>query len=329
MPQIGAGTDIDEDISAWISAKPMTTLISVFGGDPRLLTASMDVSNRLAWLDTFTDQWEKAARTDPETGKLLERNEAKEISLTEQQTELVLAAADALGLREVARPKHASYDYVLILGGLLRACICRPAYAAELIQAGVITARSVVALGGHRPFGGDEFSLAEAVGLSDVREEYEALDKGTRLAFGLTEPDSEVGEESDLPGGTWGVRRYQSAAGLQIAVTAAPSSEPRKRRANTPDAYQWFAERFAALKPGQRVLAVTTPINVPTQHAAALRMLTLPYGVEVETIGYNPDLLPPALLQVFSPTKYLLEVRTAVRSIRQLHDALQEPTRLG
>jgi hypothetical protein len=268
------------------------------------------LTDRLARLDSFTDQWD--------TRQGLERNLAPDLALSAEQEGLILEAATALGLREVGIPRHTSYDHVVMLGGLFRACIARPAYAAKLIRHGVVEAAEVTALGGHRPFAGDEFKLAEEGGFPGLTEEYEALDAGTRSAFALGEPTTAEGEVSDLVGGTWGMRTYRDTNGLPVSVAAAPSSDPEIRRANTADSYLWFAERLALLQPGQRLLSVTTAIYVPAQHAAALRMLTLPYGVDVDTVGIEPGQVVPSLAQTFSATKYLLEIRSAIRSLRQL-----------
>jgi hypothetical protein len=101
-------------------------------------------------------------------------------------------------------------------------------------------------------------------------------------------------------------------------VVAAPSSEPEKRRADTPDSYDFFAKQVATLQGGERLLMVTTPIYVPAQHAAAVRMLALPHGVDVDTVGNEPGVVPGAPAQQFTATKYLLEVRSTVRSLRKL-----------
>jgi hypothetical protein len=105
-------------------------------------------------------------------------------------------------------------------------------------------------------------------------------------------------------------------------VVAAPSSEPEKRRADTPDSYDFFAKHVATLQGGERLLMVTTPIYVPAQHAAAVRMLALPYGVEVDTVGNEAGVIPGAPAQQFTATKYLLEVRSTVHSLRKLHAEL-------
>lgn len=319
VPSVGADQDLRSGIEGWTLSEPMRALVEAFGGDWEALTRSADgLAGRLSALDTFSDRW------DTRQGR--ERNLAHELPMSREQAELVMAASDALGLREVRPPRYREYDHVLMLGGLIRACLTRPEHAARLIRDGIVAAGAVTALGGHRPFDGDEFELAAAAGVPDLAEEYEALDAGTRMAFDLDKPDLVEGETSDTIGGTWGVRRYRAPDGLPVTVAAAPSSDQLHRRANTPDTFAWFAERFAVLRPGQRLLLVTTSIYVPAQHAAALRMLALPYQVEVDTVGGDPRLVAPALQQPFSATKYLLEVRSTVRALMALLAALEDPT---
>ncbi|WP_405476555.1 hypothetical protein [Streptomyces sp. NBC_00009] len=317
VPLVGTGASPADDVDTWLASAPVHALVEAFArtSDDRnlleaLAAAKGEPSDRLAALDTFTDRWD--------TRQGLERNQAAELPLTAEQQELVLAAATALSLRGGARLRFRRYDHVLVLGGLIRACLVRPAYAAHLISTGQIEAGAITALGGHRPFVGDEFQLAAEAGAPELDEEYEAMDFGTRRAFGLSEPERVEGEVSDLPGGTWGVRHYRTDRGVAVHVVAAPSSEPGVRRANTPDSYDFFARRLAELQPGQRLLMVTTPIYVPAQHAAAVRMLALPFGVEVDTVGNEPAAVPGAPAANFSATKYLLEVRSAVRAMRQL-----------
>lgn len=295
------------ETEAWVSSPGLADLVATFGG---ALPAG-DLSTRLTWLDEFSDRWD--------TRQGAERNLAGELTLTAEQDQAVARAAEALGMIDPAPPSRGTYDHLLVLGGLIRACFTRPAYASHLRASGIQFGR-ISALGGHRPFQGDEFALAARAGFPDLAEEYTALDAGMRAAFALDDPVDLWGEKSDQPGGTWGVRRYRLPDDTQVDVAAAPSSDPAKRRANTPDTYAWFARELAALEPGQSILAVTTPIYVPAQQAAAERMLALPYGVEVETVGHDPRLVPESLRQEFSSTKYLLEMRSAFRSMRSLVD---------
>jgi hypothetical protein len=310
QPLIGASGDLLADTEAWLACEPLAVLVAEFGGDPASYTRpDIPLAARLAALDAFTERWD--------TRRGLERNLATELELTEAQQSLVIDAANALGLRGDP-PRHRHYDHMLMLGGLVRACVARPSYAAHLIREREITAGEVTTLGAHRPFVGNEFEQAAELGWGDLTEEYEALDAGTRRAFELGEPEFEEGERFGDVGGTWGVKHYRTAEGLPVRVVAAPSSQPSMRRANTADSYKFFAEHVANLKQGERLLLISTAIYVLPQHVAALRILALPYGVEVDTIGGKPTTRPRIPLSYYSPTKYLLEVRSTVRALAQL-----------
>lgn len=310
LPLIGSGGDLRADIEAWLASKPLAALVELFGGDPDAYAERhVPLPARLGKLDGFTEQWD--------TRRGLERNLAGELDLTPEQGELVIAAANALGLRGDP-PRHRHYDHMLMLGGLVRACVARPSYAAHLIRGGEITAGEVTTLGAHRPFAGNEFEQARQLGWGDLREEYEALDAGTRRAFDLGEPEREEGEQRPDVGGTWGVKHYRTAEGLPVRVVAAPSSQPGARRADTADSYTFFARHVAALRPGERLLLISTAIYVLPQHLAALRILALPFGVEVDTVGALPTNRPRLPLSNYSPTKYLLEVRSIVRALIRL-----------
>jgi hypothetical protein len=313
QPLIGAGGpggDLVTDTESWLASEPLAALVNEFDGDPTEFTRpELPLAARLAALDTFTERWD--------TRRGLERNLAAELDLSETRQSLVIDAANALGLRGDP-PRHRHYDHMLMLGGLVRACVARPSYAAHVIREREITAGEVTTLGAHRPFVGNEFEQAAELGWSHLTEEYEALDAGTRRAFALGEPEFEEGERFEDIGSTWGVKHYRTPDGLPVRVVAAPSSDPATRRANTADSYKFFAEHVANLKPGERLLLISTAIYVLPQHVAALRILALPYGVEVDTVGGKPTNFPRMVLSHYSATKYLLEVRSTVRALGQL-----------
>jgi len=317
--------NVTAGIEAWIGSEAMRTLVTAFDGDDKfLLDSSVPLTERVTRLHAFSARWE-----DRPEGQ--ERNDGFELDMTSQVRDIVLAATGALGLHGCPPPRHRDYDHVLMLGGLVRACFNRPAFAAELLGSGTVNTGGVVALGAHRPFkkseknpGEDEFLLAGKIGHPRLTEEYEALDLGTRLAFDLGTPEHVEGEKHDDIGGTWGVHHYRRADGLAVRVAAAPSSDPETRRAHTGDTYAFFAERLEQLPSGARLLIVTTPIYAPNQHFTALHRLGLPYDVHVETVGGDPARVEGALHQAFTPTRYLAEVRTALRALRGLSAAATE-----
>ncbi len=315
VPAQGGRVDADQvevAVQSWISDPSFEALVAEFGGHSG---DGMSVRERVAELEAFSEVW------DFRGGR--ERNLAERPILTKDQENRIRAVAQTLGMRHESVPTERRYDHCLILGGLLRACVLRPAWAAKLVARGV-SFGEVTALGGYRPLGGDEPALAHQAGLFGVADELEAMDAGLRKAFSLTEEpfvEGDVGGDV-LPNSRWAIRRYSTEA-CPLNVIAAPSRESGTRRANTADTYAWWAENIARLDVGHRVLLITHSIYVPFQHADAIRMLAIPYGCGVETVGLPPSFTGSMEPQVFSATNYLQEMRSTIRAFGALLDAVK------
>lgn len=300
----------------WARSSALAELVRLSGAE---VPTDLELAELLGWLEEFSAAW------DFRGGK--ERNLFKARELDPATDKTIKDDAAALGLiRGGARPQG-RYDHVLILGGLARACLARPLAAAQVLGEGGVDAGAVTALGGFRELRGDEVGMVEQVapeqaGSLAVDDEFDAMDVGVRLAFGLGAPDGERGMQAESPFGSWRVHEYRTVAGLPVSVVAAPSSEPEVRRTNTPDSYEWFATEFAGLQPGQRLLLVTSDIYVPFQHADALRVLGLPYEVRAETMGIQSGDLDPRLAQSFSADAYLQEVRSTIMAFSRLLAAI-------
>ncbi|WP_406216221.1 hypothetical protein [Streptomyces canus] len=325
VPLVRPAPHIAAAVAAWAASAPVCALVRSFAATPadRRLAEDLslgrgDLAERLARLDRFSDIW------DARRG--LERNQATVLGLAPAQRRLAHAAAEALGMRDAARPRFHSYDHLLVLGGSVRGCLARTAYAAHLAQSGQVGVGRVTALGGHRPFVGDEHRSATAAGVPQLSDEYAALTHGTSTAFGLTDPHTEDGDATPSAD-RWAIRRYRTADSLPVDVVAAVSGAPAERRANTADTFAFFVDRLAEPRPGTRLLLVTSPINVPAQHASAVGVLGRPFGAVVDTVGTPPEFVPPALARRFGATEYLMEIRSTIRSLRRLLLADQSPRR--
>lgn len=296
-------------VNEWARSPALSELVDAFGG----VEHSDELGTWLERLESFSDRW------DFRGGR--ERNLVDATHFRPELTDQILVAAETLGLRGPNRPSHPRYSLVVILGGLVRACLARPRHAANLLSKGAVSADGVVALGGFRPLRGDEVELAARLIADEISDEFEAMDAGVRVAFALGEHVEEQREDSEEVGCGWAIRTYQSPDGLPVRVVAAPSSEPGVRRANTPDTYAWLAGQSGWVAPGDSVLLVTTDIYRPFQHADAIRMLTLPYGIDVDLVGVQPGLVDERLAQTFQAHHYLQEIRSTIRSMRMLQAA--------
>ncbi|NEM08171.1 hypothetical protein [Geodermatophilus normandii] len=314
------------EIEAWLDSEAFTTLASAEGAQ-----ADGTLEERLAYLDGFSAaEWDFRARAArARAAGYLERNQVDRDLVDGPREELVFAAARALGLVDPRPPQRDHYDYVLVLGGLVRANVSRSQYAAHLLRSGRVSTASVAALTAFRPLARnesdktqDEHRLLETLELPDRATEAEVLGDALADAFGL--PDAPTiparGEEDT---GRFGVATTSDGA-RTVTLVAAPNPAS-SRRANTGQTMRYWAREVAHVKAGQRILFVTSAIYVPFQHAVALQNLGLPFGATVETVGVDPATLRPGLAAAsFRGVNYLQELRSAVRAYRSLVRSLDE-----
>jgi hypothetical protein len=298
-------------IESWVRSSALSRLVAAYGGTPPV---GEDFAALLDWLERFSARWDFRAGA--------ERNLVLHSDVPPEIAGLVLEAARELGLRDGGAPSRDRYDMVVVLGGLVRACIARPRHAARLMSSGTVDADRIVALGGFRELKGDERALVADLLDASVKDEFHAMSAGMEAAFGLTGPVATRGHDAESLGASWRVDDYESPSGRPTHVVAAPSSEPGVRRANTPDTYGWLATESGWLTAGSAVLLVTTDIYVPYQHADAIRMLTVPHHVTVDVVGVRPGDVDPRLAQQFTARQYLQEVRSTILSLRLLHRVL-------
>ena len=206
---------------------------------------------------------------------------------------MALTRAGALGLVRPRPPKYRDYDHVLNAGRLVRANLWRTPYTAHLLNHG-ISAGDVSAITVYRGLARndadpscDEFKLLEEFGLPQRDYEWEVMQDGLRLA--LRPPrvyrgarKRPVGQRSAAV--PCGLGRDRGAASVSHR-----GSRPRAWPGdpNTTDGYRYPADQVQHVKPGERILAITTCIYVRYQHAIALQHLALPFGCSVDTAGID------------------------------------------
>jgi hypothetical protein len=306
------------EIQRWIASDPLRALVERWHGAPT--DTGTTLQEQLAYLDGFS----AAAWYFRKEGE--ERNQIDTEAVIDEDEDFVKDAADALGLVRSRPPRHEHYDHIIMLGGLVRANLWRPAYAAHLLANGT-SASQVVAISAYRPLARnpknpvqDEYALLDHFGLPHRKYEYQVMEDGVRRAFGL--PEFEIDQES-APEVEGNFRYHVSSSTThdrKVTLVVAPTKDPSgSRRADTPASYQFWAGEVAHIKPTDRVLAVTSTIYVPFQHAVALQHLALPFGCEVDTVGIDSAVIDDGgMPQTFRGVNYLLEIRSTVRAFRKL-----------
>ena len=293
------------EIAAWVGSPAMTALLADFG---HKTSEEVPLAERLADLEEFS-----AGCWDFRKGR--ERSEAVGVTFAPERDALIRAAAAALGLAGRQTPARREYDHVLVHGGGVRTMVARADLAATILRGGV-TASGVTGLGSVRPLAGQE-EIARRFGLRACLTEGDAVEEAMRRAFALAEP-AERRSGVTRAGQPWWVRSYPSAR-PPVHVLAAPSTRPGER-ANTADTLTGWAELVAPATRGSRLLLITTDIFVPFQHCDAVRLLALPYGCAVDTVGFdtgaNAFVPPPETFEI------LQEIRSAICSMNALLRAL-------
>lgn len=105
----------------------------------------------------------------------------------------------------------------------------------------------------------------------------------------------------------WALRKYMVGSGRAPVISlSGPSSDPDKRRANSSDTYKFFIQK-KNVKPGTKLLLVTSQIYVPYQQIEAVRTLAEPYGLYIETVGF-PTEWSIKLQGMMEPANYLQEI---------------------
>jgi hypothetical protein len=320
---------VREWINDWVSSPALQEVITLYGGPIR---GDRDLAAYLDELELFT-----AREWDARRGR--ERNQADRKDIPTEVAEQITRRARDLGLVDTKPPRHEEYDYLLVLGGMVRACIFRTEYAAHL--AGGLRIGRVDALAAYRSFyrtneetgtvepepGSDEPQLLHAFGYPPYQSEDEVMNETMRRSFG------NVGWEmlSQSPPGTESVLRSRVAratgrSGIELGLVIGPTRNP-PLRANTSDTFHYWASRdeLHEVRAGQRVLMVTSQIYIPHQLATAIEMLTLPHGLQVEMVGVDHAVVPTrGQGQTFDAGNYLQEFRSALFSFRSLLRALDE-----
>lgn len=299
----------------WAGSAPIRALAAASGWD---WPAGPEAGELLARLAELSGDWDFRGR-----GGGVERNfigtELAEINGRVVPEELIMAAAQALGLVSATPVPPEPFTSLVVLSGLVRACVNRTRHARALLDEGVAAA-AVTVLGGHRELRGDELVLAKEQGFGDRFDEADVVLAATRQAFGLGDPEqSEAAGPSrnDWSDELWGASARYRWPGVEVLIV--PSGE-RGRRVNTADQLRYWADRNGIGR-DERVLLLTTQIYVPFQQFSALQVLGIERGCSVHCCGVDAESsFLPGLS--FSGRSYLQEIRSALQAASRLMAAV-------
>lgn len=295
-------------LDRWTGSSGMQNLVRVSGGE---CDATWSLKERLRFLDKFSDRWDFRRGAER-----LDASQASQDS--ETQSEIHEAAMD-LGLTKTRPPQRGTYDYIVVLGGVALSCKLRTDHAADIVKRGV-QARSVGLLGAIRRIPKNERQVADSFAPGSETE-FDMLNAAAEFAFNLNEGYEDAISQAQSEN-LWSiVRRYHRRALPDVISLCAPSSDP-SRRANTEDTYAFFAATVG-LKPSESVLVCTSQIYYPFHLFGAIRMLALPYDVNVEVVGF-PLNWASGSSALRGTNNLLQEVRSGIQAAVRLDDYLRE-----
>jgi hypothetical protein len=301
----------------WVSSAPVRALAEASGWDWPIAPDPRELVLRLAALSA---DWDFRGRDGG-----VERNfigtEPADVNGRVVPEELIVSAARALGLVSVIPVPPERFTSLVVLSGLVRACVNRTRYARTLLDEGV-RAGSVTVLGGHRELRGDELVLAKEQGFGDAFDEAEVVLAATRQAFGLGQPEeceTAGPSRTDWDDELWLARARYRWPGVQVLIV--PAGEPG-RRVNTADQLRYWADQ-SGIGHDDHVLLLTTQIYVPFQQLSAMQMLGIERGCAIRCCGVDGQhsFLPGAS---FTGRSYLQEIRSALLAAARLMTAVRE-----
>jgi hypothetical protein len=313
-------------IERWIDSPPLRALLQRFDA-PSLPS---NLLQKLKALEAFTATAWDFRRTSE--GSSVERNQVRLDAIGDPETEaLVLSAATALGLVKPRPPLRQEYDYVVVLGGLVRANLWRSEFAAHLLNAGIVRSSKVVALTANRPLAAnaedpdrDEYKLLERFGLPTMGLESEVMAEAIRRAFGLHDLAVRVADADDVPVPARRLVAGATSGDVDVTLVVAPPSDPASgQRADTAATYKFWAEDVEHIAKGAHLLVITSCIYVPYHALVALQHLGVPFRATVETVGFDDAIIDVSLApQIFRAVNYLQEIRSTLRAATTLAAAV-------
>lgn len=247
-----------------------------------------------------------------------------------KKRDAIVGLAQQLGLTLESTPQGTTFDHVLVIGTGRHSNLIRARWARELAK-GRQVGHIVLAAASRRLLPSEDDAVA--VCAPGARTEFELLAAAARDAFGLDVHPAVryVRQRDDNPhrdSMVWRFAADTNDLGVPITLLEAPSPEPDSSRATSADTFTFTAHTLGMQD--STCLLVTGQPFVPYQNFDALRTLALPFGIQVETVGFGIDRYDGlGELDQQHPAKLLQEVRSTIRAARALLERIEAGERMA
>ena len=299
------GTDNYEKVCAqieqWITTPKFVSLLHAYGYEE---TTNQSLQSRVESLIKFSDKWDFRAMQGSARWEIAEQE------MENDMKKLIFETATTQGLKGCVAPAKREYDYIFVLGGARMSCMFRMKYAKEICDTYNLSVKNIVGLAGMRPIMDSERNATDTYA-PHAKTEFDLMRAAMNQVYGSVELQLKKEDVTSNLNESWAIEEYRFKD-REIALLAAPSKEPEKRRANTADTFSFFMEE-KQVKKGKTILLITSQIYVPYQQLEAVRILGMPYSHSIETVGFTNE-WSLGLQGLQKPENYLQEMRSVLQS---------------
>lgn len=318
-------TSLRAKVDAWSAHDALAQLVAMFGG---VVPRHDDLATRLAFLDEFSEVWDYRGRARAHSsGRRVQCQDADggarwmipPLEMPDEQLATITRLAQRLGLTHESRPAADTFDYMLVIGTGRYSNMLRARWARELAGENRV-AHIVLAAASRRLLSTEQDAVASCA--PGARTEFDLLATAAAAAFGMDTSEvvrraRQLVDDPHRGQLVWHFGEDTNDLGLPITLIEAPSPEPNNRRATSADTFT-FTARTLAMQRSSCLFATGQPF-VPYQHFDALRTLTLPFEIRIETAGFGIDRYEGLHeMDLQHPAKLLQEVRSTIRAGRSL-----------
>lgn len=320
-----------QQVEAWTANPALGELVEMFGGS---LPQGLSLPAQLAFLDEFSTVWDYRGQARAHNAGRVHSQDAAgavrwlipRLRLPDSQLDKITALAGELGLTGESTPVATEFDHILVIGGGRYTNLLRAGYAREMAT-GRRVGHVVLAAASRGLLDSEQDAVAACA--PGARTEFDLLVAAAADVFGLDtrQARDQARERADRPQRdrtVWKFAPDTNDLGVPITLLETPSPDPENRRANSGDTYT-FAARTVGMHRSTCLLVTGQPV-VPYLHFEALRTLSLPFGIRLESVGFGVDRYNRLSdLDQQHPAKLLQEVRSTIRSGRALIEQLATP----
>lgn len=308
-------SEVITNILNWINSRIFQETIQAFGWSD---SPDQGLKKRIDALVARSDEWDFRKRTAKRELMGQSREATRWTShdqlMTPQQVDMANRAATEFKLNCASTPTHNRYRAILVLGGARLSCLLRTKYADRIFH-GNVQAKDIVLLGSERRVTESERDATDTYA-PYAKTEFGLFLASARKIFSIKgKPCVDQKHEDVHPNLSWKILGHVLANQRRLLIISAPSSDPLIRRANSADTYKFYINQND-LRPGERLLFITSSIYVPYQQLEAIRIITVPLDIHVETLGYPPE-WGANLQGMQGPQHYFQEIRSFLQSAQR------------